>query len=173
MLFGAFKELFGAAHVMLSLRGNPRAIGRAFVVVSGEPDGATTVGGATRALPIWIGPNAPCESALAEVSAQAFPRFVALDGFVEKKAALAARRKRGRMIALGALALGSLLETLLLLRAASEGRRRLRKLHDAIIEGGDSPTPTSKRGPIDIAVMLMISLLGFVLLFALVEWTSR
>jgi hypothetical protein len=152
---------------------HPRSNGRSFVVVSGEPDGATTIGGATRAIPIWIGPDAPCESDLAEVSAQAFPRFVALDGFVEKKAILAARRKRGRMIALGALALGSLLETLLLLRAAREGRRRLRRLQAAIIEGGDTPTRTSPRTFLDIVLVLMMSLLGFVLLFALVEWTSR
>ena len=114
---------------------HPRSDGRNFIVVSGEPDGAGTIVGATRAVPIWIGPNAPCESDLAEVSAQSFPRFVALDGFVEKKAILAARRKRGRMIALAALALGSLLETLLLLRAAREGRKRLRQLQDAIVEG--------------------------------------
>jgi hypothetical protein len=152
---------------------HPRANGRNFIVVSGEPDGATTVFGATRAIPIWIGPNAPCESELAEVSPQAFPRFIALDGFVEKKVILAARRKRGRMIALGALALGSLLETLLLLRAAREGRKRLRRLQDAIIEGGDAPTPTSPRTFLDIVLVLMLSLLGFVLLFALVEWTSR
>lgn len=152
---------------------HPRSNGRNFIVVSGEPDGATTIFGATRAIPIWIGPNAPCESDLAEVSAQAFPRFTALDGFVEKKAILAARRKRGRMIALGALALGSLLETLLLLRAAREGRKRLRRLQEAIIEGGDAPTPTSPRTFLDIVLVLMLSLLGFVLLFALVEWTSR
>jgi len=77
------------------------------------------------------------------------------------------------MIALGALALGSLLETLLLLRAAREGRRRLRRLQDAIIEGGDTPTPASRRSFLDIVLVLMLSLLGFVLLFTLVEWTSR
>ena len=152
---------------------HPRSHGRHFIVVSGEPDGAGTIVGATRAVPIWIGPNAPCEADLAEVSAQSFPRFVALDGFVEKKSILAARRKRGRMIALGALALGSLLETLLLLRAAREGRKRLRRLQEAIIEGGEAPTPTSPRTFLDIVLVLMLSLLGFVLLFALVEWTSR
>jgi hypothetical protein len=152
---------------------HPRSDGRSFIVVSGEPDGATAIGGATRAIPIWIGPHPPCESDLAEVSAQAFPRFVALDGFVEKKSILAARRKRGRMIALGALALGSLLETLLLLRAAREGRRRLRRLQEAIIEGGDAPTHTSPRTFLDIVLVLMLSLLGFVLLFALVEFSSR
>jgi hypothetical protein len=149
--------------------------GRHFLVVSGEPDGATTIAGATRALPLWIGPNAPCESDLAEMQAVAFPRFVALDGFVEKRAALNAKRKRGRAIALGSLALGSLLETLLLLRAAAEGRRRMQQLHEAIAEGGDpsAPVPAARRGPLDVAVIVMLSLLGFVLLFALIEWTSR
>ncbi len=176
-----------AASTILTLTGEPpraeatldlRTLGRNFVVVSGEPEGATNIIGAARAIPIWVGPNAPCEAALAEVSAQAFPRFVALDGFDAKKAALASRRRRGRLIALGALALGSLLETLLLLRAAREGRERLRLLHSAIAEGtearlrADTP-PVTRRGAFDILVVLMLSLLGFVLLFALVEWTSR
>ena len=54
-----------------------------------------------------------------------------------------------------------------------EGRKRLRRLQEAIIEGGDAPTPTSRRTFLDIVLVLMLSLLGFVLLFALVEWTSR
>ncbi len=167
---------------MLTLTGEPphaeltfelEAPGRSFVVVSGEPDGATNVSGATRALPIWVGGGAPCEADSAEVSAQAFPRFVALDGFDAKHAALAARRKRGRLIALGALALGSLLETLLLLRAAREGRQRLAALHAAIAEGGDALTKPPRRAALDVLSILMLSLLGFVLLFALIEWTSR
>jgi len=167
---------------MLTLTGEPpsanasfelRTPGRSFIVVSGEPDGAANVAGATRALPIWIGANAPTEADLAEVSAQAFPRFVALDGFDAKHAALAARRKRGRFIALGALALGSLLETLLLLLAAREGRQRLEALQAAIAEGGDAPQPAVRRGALDVLAVLMLSLLGFVLLFALIEWTSR
>ncbi len=147
--------------------------GRHFVVVSGEPDGATTISGATRAIPIWIGPHPPCEAELAETTAQAFPRFVALDGFAQKRAKLDVRRKRGRMIALGGLGLGSLLETLLLLGAAREGRRRLRKLQNAIVETGEPAPRVSRRGPLDILVILVLSLLGFVLLFALIEWTSR
>jgi hypothetical protein len=171
-----------ASATILTLTGEPpRAeamldlgtLGRNFVVVSGEPEGATNIVGAARALPVWVGPNAPCEAGLAEVSAQAFPRFVALDGFDAKHAALAARRRRGRLIALGALALGSLLETLLLLRAAREGRERLRLLHLAIAEGTEAKAPVTRRGAFDILVVLMLSLLGFVLLFALVEWTSR
>jgi hypothetical protein len=171
-----------ASATILTLTGEPpraeamldlETLGRSFVVVSGEPEGAVNIVGAARALPIWVGPDAPCEAALAEVSAQAFPRFVALDGFDAKHAALAARRRRGRLIALGALALGSLLETLLLLRAAREGRERLRLLHTAIAEGTEAKAPVTRRGAFDILVVLMLSLLGFVLLFALVEWTSR
>jgi hypothetical protein len=137
-----------------------RTPGQSFVVVSGEPDGASNIAGATRAMPLWVGPRdkAPCESDLAELAAHTFPRFVALDGFHAKRAALGVKRKRGRLIALGALTLGSLVETLLLLRAAREGRR--------------APT-APKRSALDILVVLMLSLLGFVLLFALIEWTSR
>jgi hypothetical protein len=152
---------------MLKLSGEPpraeltldlRDVGRSFVVVAGGPDGATSIAGATRAIPVWVGPSPPCEAELAETTALAFPRFTALDGFAAKHHTLAVKRKRGRLIALGALGLGSLLETLLLLRAAREGRR--------------APT-APKRTALDVLVVLMLSLLGFVLLFALVEWTSR
>ena len=52
---------------------HPPSNGRSFIVVSGEPDGATAIGGATRAIPIWIGPNAPCEADLAEVARSGIP----------------------------------------------------------------------------------------------------
>jgi hypothetical protein len=46
-------------------------------------------------------------------------------------------------------------------------------LHTAIAEGTEAKAPVTRRGAFDILVVLMLSLLGFVLLFALVEWTSR
>lgn len=152
-----------------------RTPGLGFIVVSGVVDGAEAMTGATRAFPIWIGPNAPCEMSLAGQSGRAFPRFVALDGFIEKRAMLAARKKRGRLIALVGLALGSLLETLLLLRAARDGKRELQNVQNAILDGGETATvqPTKRRGLLDVVVMLMLSLLGFVLLFALVDFATR
>lgn len=174
-----------ASAATLTLTGEPpraeatldvRTPGRNFIVVSTEPNGADAMSGATRAFPIWIGPNAPCDMTLAKAAPRSFPRFVALDGFVEQRATMHARRRRGRLIALVGLALGSLLETLLLLRAAADGKRALQSVQNAIIEGGEpgavTPTPR-RRGPLDVLTVIILSLLGFVLLFALVEWSSR
>jgi hypothetical protein len=149
--------------------------GLSWLVVSGEPDGAVAMRDATRAMPLWIGPGAPCEADLAGIAPASFERFVALDGFVRQHALLAARRRRGRLIALGALALGSLLETLLLLRAAREGRRGLAKLEHALGEAEGLPAPPTARGraALDLLAVLLLSALGFALLFALVEWQSR
>jgi hypothetical protein len=168
------------AAVALPLAGAPphgetsfdlRARGRYFLVVSGEPDGAENVTGATRALPIFVGDRAPCEADLADVAAASFPRFVALDGFVEKRAALAARHRKGRFVALLGLVLGSFLETLLLLRAARDGRRKMTQLQDALRDDGESADAAAvaqRHDPLDVVVFLGLSLLGFVLLFALV-----
>jgi hypothetical protein len=143
-----------------------RTPGRHFLVVSSSPDGAANVTGATRALPLWVG--APVsDDVLAELAGRAFPRFVMLDGFTGERARLAKRKRKGRLIALGALALGSFLETLLLLRAASEGRRRMRRLQHAMIEEDAEPR-VAPRTPFDLVVVLGLSLLGFALLFALV-----
>lgn len=139
-----------------------------FLVVSGTPDGAMNVEGATRALPVWVGPNAPCEADLAEQAGRAFPRFVMLDGFAGERARLAKRKRKGRLIALGAIAIGSLLETLLLLRAARDGRRRMRRLQNAMIEEEVDDDRVASRKPLDLLVVLGLSLLGFALLFALV-----
>ena len=151
-----------------------RQPGLSWLVVSGEPDGAAAMHDATRALPLWVGGGAPCEADLAGMAPSSFSRFVALDGFVRKHAQLAVRRRRGRLIALGALALGSLLETLLLLRAARTGRRGLEKLQSELeTEEGATVAPRPGRGALDVLVVLLLSALGFVLLFALVEWQSR
>jgi len=149
--------------------------GLGWLVVSGEPDGAVAMRDATRAMPLWIGPGAPCEADLAGIAPASFERFVAVDGFVRQRALLAARRRRGRLIALGALALGSLLETLLLLRAAREGRQGLAKLERALgaEEGARSKTAARSRAALDLLAVLLLSALGFALLFALVEWQSR
>lgn len=146
------------AHADVTL--NLLSEGRSFVVVSGEPDGATNISGGTRALPVWVGPRerAPCEAELAEVSAQAFPRRIVVDGFEAKHAALAAKRKHGRRIALAGIVMGSFVESLLLLRAARAGRRA---------------PHLSKRWFLDVFVVLALSLLGFALLFALVEWAGH
>jgi len=172
------------AATVLALRGEPpradatldvRSPGKHFVVVSGEPTGAESMSGATRAFPIWIGPNAPCEMSLAKTAAYAFPRFVALDGFVDKHQALARRRKKGRLIAFIGLALGSLLETLLLLRAARDGKRELEHVQNAIIAEGEVArvVPSRQRSLLDVLVVLVLSLLGFALLFALVDYAAR
>lgn len=156
-----------------------RTPGRNFIVVSGEPNGAEAMTGATRAFPIWIGENAPCEMSLAKSSGRAFPRFVALDGFVAERATLNARRKRGRTIAFLGLLLGSILETLLLLRAAREGKRQLENVQNAIIAEealADVPRERRRAKPwslLDALVVLVLSMLGFALLGAMIDYASK
>ena len=156
-----------------------RTPGKNFIVVSGDSSGAEAMSGATRAFPIWIGDanatDAPCEMALAKSAAYAFPRFTALDGFVDKRAARNERRKKGRMLAFIGLALGSLLETLLLLRAARDGKRELEKVQNAIIAEGhvSSDGRAISWGMLDALAILVVSLLGFALLFAFVETMSK
>ncbi len=156
-----------------------RTPGKNLIVVSGDSTGAEAMSGATRAFPIWITraneTSVPCEMVLAKSAAYAFPRFIALDGFVEKRAARHERRKKGRMLAFIGLALGSLLETLLLLRAARDGKRELEKVQNAIIAEGNVSSVSSTRrwGLLDALAILVVSLLGFALLFAFIETMSR
>ena len=141
---------------ILTLAGEPphaevplalRLPGKSFLVVSGEPDGATNVSGATRALPVWVGASAPCEGELAETTAQSFPRFVALDGFHAKRAALRREAKR---------------------RAGSSplvrSRARLVRRDPAPLTcraSWEARSTAPKRSGLDVVVVLMLSLMGF------------
>ena len=93
-----------------------------------------------------------------------FHRWIALDGFVARKDANGVRRERGLAIALGSLAIASLLELVLLLQTARRGRNLVKGAIDEL-EGGAALMKRSSAGSVVIGVVL--ALLGFGLLAAL------
>ena len=77
---------------------------------------------------------------------------------------------RGVTVGVGALAIAAVLETLLLLASARRTSRELAQL----AEDADAPalSPTRKRGAIDLAVALLLLLLGLCLLASFVMWRA-
>jgi hypothetical protein len=90
------------------------------------------------------------------------PRGTALEGFSMHRERDQERRERGLALAVGAIGIAALLETVLLLRAAAIARARLLDERDP--EGGDRE-PELRRGG-RLVVALLVALLGFALLAA-------
>jgi hypothetical protein len=101
-------------------------------------------------------------SCLAVSAARAVPRWVALDGFVAQHARDEERRARGLAVAVSAIAVASLLEIVLLLRAAASANARLLE--------SSGPMPRARAGR--VAVALLVALLGFALLAAFLVRTA-
>lgn len=141
----------------------PLAPGLHWIVLSGEPDGAEKLGGATRALPLRVGAPVECDEAFAGRTPTSLPRFVALDGFARARIPAQARKATGRKIILGAVSSGLGLELLLL---AAVLRRKPN------LEGEQKKVLTGSRA-LDAIVLLLLSALGFLLLFALLESQTR
>jgi hypothetical protein len=161
------------------------APGLYWAVASSDPTGAAQLGPGSIARPFFVaesdeaalafGTDAECSPprdprevhrvlgvCLALAGATAIPRWTALDGFAEKRSRDARRRARGLSIALGAIAVAMLLETLLLLRAAHGARVRL--LASTSEEREALGAPGGRAGNVGIA--LLVALLGFALLAA-------
>jgi hypothetical protein len=163
------EQTAGFAHADLSLPG--LSPGLKWLVASSEPRGAETLDGATRAFPFLVlgSPAPPGMPVAGEVCADGaylalhpaggFRRWVALDGFVGHAGVDAARRRRGLAIALGSLAVASLLELLLVMDAARRGR--------ALAYATDETSALVKRsGPGSVLIGVLVALLGFGLLAA-------
>ena len=88
------------------------------------------------------------------------PRWVALDGFEMEHARDAEKRTRGLAVALGAILLAVVLETVILLRAAVLSRARVRALAEA-----QTSSPVIGRAW-SLGVALLVATLGFLLLAA-------
>jgi len=132
--------------------------GRYWIVSSSGPRAAETMTAGAFAIPFRVGKNtdASCagEGELALLHAGGFARSVVADGFIEARAVASRRRKRGMSIAFAALAIGALVETMLILRAARRG---------------SNVKATWMTGAVGaIAVGIGMSLLGFALLAAFV-----
>ncbi len=156
----------------------PLAAGLHWIIVSGEPDGAETMAGATRAFPLRIGVPASdvCDEPWAGRTPAALPRFVAADGFARARIPALARRATGRKIVLGAVSSGLLLELLLLVMAIRRVRPAIAPADDEHEADGKNapaakPLPTSRME--SAVVLVLLSALGFLLLFALLESQTR
>lgn len=153
------------------------AAGPYWLVTSTEPRGATTLGGGTVARPFLVakGHEAspalgadPCGDPQAFVRSPGtgFPRWVALDGFVDGRATMARRRGLGAALAVAALALAALVEVTLVVGGA---RRARQSLEDAFAaQGEEAPSPPRGGGGVNVFVALLLTLLGFALLGSLV-----
>ena len=110
---------------------------------------------------------------LATKPAAPFERWVALDGTADDHAKDGGRRKRGLVIAFGSLAAAALLEVLLLLRAASRARREMAKVAAALADGeGPGPELAPRFTLANVAIGLLLALLGFALVASLLTWRA-
>lgn len=160
------------------------AEGTYWLVASGDPRGASTLEGATIGKRFVVSARsrcAECDRACdrgldsAELLASRTPRWLALDGIATRGAQNRARHRRGLFIGLVALGAAALLEALLLTQAAREARLALAAAaSDEPREVGSPSTSgprtadrwTSKSG--NLAVALLVALLGFAFLAALI-----
>jgi hypothetical protein len=99
---------------------------------------------------------------LALAVAQPVPRWIALDGFALQQARDAQKRGRGLTVALAAIFVAVVLETLLILRAAVRARTRLRAAAGEV----EGLRPALAGRAWALALALLVALLGFALLAA-------
>jgi hypothetical protein len=165
-----------------------------WVVAAGDPAGASVLGPGTSARPFFVAPTdvaalalgtdpAGCASpsdprdaaralslCLALAAPAPVPRWVALDGFPAQHARNETKRARGLVLAMGALGVAAVLETLLLLRALAASREALRVNARASAEatmGLPRPNWTHTLAPTwTVLVALFVAILGFALLAA-------
>jgi hypothetical protein len=151
------------------------AAGSYWLVTSVDPRGATTLTGSTiaRSLIVGNGPTPPVERAT-QISPppRPFSRFLALDGLRKQASVANARRHRGLLVALISLAVAGCLELLLVLRASQRAKRQLHALSDALTDAGGDRVQEAV-GATGLAVMLLVSLLGFALIASLLMVRAR
>jgi hypothetical protein len=177
-----------AAMPTASLRAPRLAPGLYWAVASDDPMGAAQLGPGTSVGPFFVAstddealsfgtdrsecmpPSGVRDVArvvslcLALAAAAPVPRWKALDGFDLQHARDRDKHARGLGLAVGAIVVAALLETILLLRAAAASRARLRALADT----GETPQPLRTGRIVGVVVALLVALLGFVLLAAFV-----
>jgi hypothetical protein len=100
---------------------------------------------------------------LALAPAPLTPRWVALEGFSERHKRESAKQSKGVAIALVAIVSGAILEALLLVRAATRSRARLRAVENA--EGAEADIVARGWGAL---MVVLVAMMGFALLAAFV-----
>jgi hypothetical protein len=162
-----------APHAAFDAR--PLIPGTYWLVTSGDPRGAETLGGMAIARPFVVAPPddvplTPLGPRLATLSPPRFSRFVALDGLPGKRSADGGRRRRGVGLAFGSLLVAAVLETLLVLRTVRRSRSELA----AVAEVAGEPKARLERrfSAASVLIGLLIALLGFALLACLLTWKA-
>ena len=150
------------------------AMGKYWMVASGDPRGAEKLSGATitRSFELYDGPRPRDEDPSRERATAirgsraippGFPRWLALDGIATRGAQNRARHRRGLFIGLFALGAAALLEVLLLTAAAREAK--------LVLAQADNENPervTAKPPGGGVVVAILVALLGFAFLAALI-----
>jgi hypothetical protein len=136
--------------------------GNYWIVAGSGPRAAETMSQGAFAIPFRvekkIGGTCDADGELATLHAGGFSRLLVVDGFSEARHVAAKRRHRGMSIAFAALALGAIVEAILLLRAARSGSN----------VRSDAKATWITRTPGAVAIGIGMSLLGFALLAAFI-----
>jgi hypothetical protein len=153
----------------------PLMPGTYWLVTSGDPRGAETLGGMAIARPFVVAtpddpPRAPLGPRLATLTPPRFSRFVALDGLPAKRSADGGRHRRGVSLAFGSLLVAAVLETLLVLRTVRRSRSELAAV--AEVAGEPKARLEQRFSAASVLIGLLIALLGFALLACLLTWNA-
>lgn len=147
------------------------AVGPHWLVTAARPRGALALEGATRSQPLLVTrtPLDRCAltAALVGARAVAFPRSAPLDGIAVRRRGDAARARLGRAMALSAIAVGGVLELVLLVFGVRRSQRDLAALEEEL-DASSAEAPLARWVSVTIAVLL--TALGFLLLAALVAY---
>jgi hypothetical protein len=150
------------------------APGLHWIVASGEPHGAERLAGAAIAKPFLVGgapgvrPEEACSIGpwLARRPATGFARWLAVDGMAVRGASNRAYHRLGLFIGLVSLLAAAILEVLLL-TAASREARAVMLLADLDEPEADRDQVTARPPGGNLAIALLVAMLGFALLAAL------
>ncbi len=174
--FGAWAKLPSESGDRVVIHPGALPAGLKWLVTSSEPRGAEEPGEVTTTRPFLVAgatmpPGVPAaddtcavEGYLAMHPAGGFHKFTALDGFVARKGANGARRRRGMTIGLTSLAVASVLELFLLVGAARSGRRLARQALEGIEPGTEL---VERSSAVSVVVGVVLALLGFALFAAI------
>jgi hypothetical protein len=147
-----------------------------WLVTSGDPRGAETLEGATIARPFSVTTASadPCEIGprLAVLQARPHPRWVALDGFVNRRGRAHQRRMLGFSIAFSSLGIAAILELLLVIGGAEKAREDIARALTGLGEVDAIPRVTRRTTAGGLLVGILVALLGFALLAALLLWRA-
>ncbi len=147
----------------------PLAPGVYWLVTSSDARGAESMTATTVARPFRVRAGEAERAPISELARLAPPhvtRALSLDGLAAPHRRADRARRRALMIALGALVVATILEALLILRAAGRSRDRLQRVsEEALSLGlGELEAPATRTGArVRVAVLMLVTLLGFAL----------